>query len=238
MTSRSHGRTAVLLVVGWVVLCGLVVAWGWVLTHPLASGVDPWENGLARRIADARTPALDAVADVGTFVGDTIVGGVVLALTGVGFSLARRTWRPLVHVVVTYGGLGVLYVVATHVDPRQRPPVRILDPGLIPDHSFPSGHTATSTAVVGCLLALTATYAPRALRWTWPLLLLPPLTMAARLYQGAHHLTDVLTGLCYATVWVVLTWRLLLHDRAPVARRGPASPARPAARQGRGPASG
>ena len=28
---------------------------------------------------------------------------------------------------------------------RDRPPVRILDPGLVPDHSFPSGHVATAT---------------------------------------------------------------------------------------------
>ena len=30
---------------------------------------------------------------------------------------------------------------------RDRPPVEILDPGLVPDHSFPSGHVATSVVV-------------------------------------------------------------------------------------------
>jgi len=60
-------------------------------------------------------------------------------------------------------------------------------------------------------MALTATYAPRALRWELPLLGLPVLTLLSRLYEGAHHLSDVLTGLVYATIWVAVTWHLLLR---------------------------
>ena len=213
MDSRSTLRTAAVLVGGFVVLCAVVVGWGWLLTHPLATSIGAGENRLARHIAEARTPTLDHVADVGTFIGETWVGGVVLLVMGAAFSWWQRVWRPLVFVVVTYGALGVLYVLATHVDTRQRPPVKILDPGLIPNHSFPSGHTATATAIVGCLIALTATYAPRALRWVVPLVVLPVLTLLSRLYQGAHHVSDVLTSLTYATVWVAFTYRVLLAHR-------------------------
>ncbi len=213
--SSSRARTAGLLLGGWVLLSGLVLLWGWVLTHSQSTSLGPWENDLARRFADARTTTLSGVAEVGTFVGDTRVGAVVLLVMGAGFSLAQRTFRPLGYVVVTYGALGVLYVLATHLDPRDRPPVHILDPGLIPNHSFPSGHTATATAVVGCLLALTATYAPRARRWVLPLLALPVLTLLSRLYQGAHHLSDVLTSMVYASVWVALTSRLLMAGASP-----------------------
>ncbi len=215
MDSRTVLRSAAMLVGGLVLLSAIVVGWGWLLTHPLLDSIGPGENRLARRIADARTPTLSTIADVGTFIGETWLGGVVLLLMGAAFSWAQRAWRPLVYVVVTYGGLGALYVLATHVDTRQRPPVKILDPGLIPNHSFPSGHTATATAIVGCLVVLTATYAPRAKRWLLPLLVLPVLTLLSRLYQGAHHLSDVLTALVYASVWVWFTWRVLLE---PVSR--------------------
>jgi membrane-associated phospholipid phosphatase len=220
MDSRSTLRTAAVLVGGFAILCAVVVGWGWLLTHPLATSIGVGDNRLSRHVAEARTPTLDRVADVGTFIGETWLGGVVLVLMGAAFSWWQRAWRPLVFVVVTYGALGVLYVVATHVDTRQRPPVKILDPGLIQDHSFPSGHTATTTAIVGCLIALTATYAPHALRWVVPLVVLPVLTLLSRLYQGAHHLSDVLTSLTYATVLVVFTSRLLL---APARRRSRAS---------------
>jgi undecaprenyl-diphosphatase len=199
------------LVVTFVLLAVVVVGWGWLVTHPLARTLDPRENDLSRWIVDQRTPTLDVVADVGTFMGETVVGAVFLALLGLGFAVWQRTVRPLLFVVVAYGGLGLLYVLATHVDERQRPPVRILDPGLIPDHSFPSGHTATATAIALCVLALTSTYAPSARRWVLPLLALPLLTLLSRLYQGAHHLSDVLTALAYAAVWVGACWVVLLR---------------------------
>ena len=66
----------------------------------------------------------------------------------------RRTWLPLAFVTVGYVGLLGVYLVATQLAPRDRPPVEILDKGLVPDHSFPSGHTMTSTAVVWTLLLL------------------------------------------------------------------------------------
>ena len=211
MRSWSAGRAAGVLAVAFVLVAGVVVGWGWLLTHPLARRVDPREDDLARWFAAHRTPSLDVVANVGTFVGETVYGAIFLALLGVCFSVWQRSVRPLVLVVVAYGGLGVLYVLATHIDERQRPPVRILDPGLVPDHSFPSGHTATATAIALCVLALTSTYAPSARRWVWWVLALPVLTLMSRLYQGAHHVSDVLTALVYATVWVGICWAVLLR---------------------------
>ena len=106
-------------------------------------------------------------------------------------------------------GVGGVYFVATQVDPRQRPPVRILDPGLVPDHSFPSGHVGRHRGVRrhrGAGLGLR----PSSRSWAWVLLALPVLVLLARLYQGAHHLTDVLTSVVYATVWLLVLARLLL----------------------------
>jgi membrane-associated phospholipid phosphatase len=38
----------------------------------------------------------------------------------------------------------------------------------------------------------------------------PLACLSARLYQGAHHLTDVLTSVVYAAVWITLVARLVL----------------------------
>ena len=98
----------------------------------------------------------------------------------------------------------------THVDPRRRPPVDILDRGLVPDHSFPSGHVATAVVAYGGLFLLTVAYVAAARRLALPLLLLPVVVLLSRLYQGAHHLTDVLTSVGYASLWLLVLARLLL----------------------------
>jgi len=65
-------------------------------------------------------------------------------------------------------------------------------------------------AYVG-ILALAAAYAsPAVRRWAGLLVLLPVFVLLSRLYQGAHHLTDVLTSLVYATVWLLVLARTLL----------------------------
>ncbi len=118
-----------------------------------------------------------------------------------------HSWRPLLFAVVVTLGMGAVYDGTTHVIHRDRPPVRILDPGLVPDHSFPSGHTGTATALALGTALLLVTYgfvAHRVVeRVVVGLLALVPLAvLLARLYQGAHHLTDVLTSLIYTCVWV------------------------------------
>ena len=209
-SARSRPVVAGLLLLVWGLLLGVVTGLGWLLTHPLRTSVDPWDNGISRWFASERTPALTTPADVGTLLGETVVGVAVALLAGVAFSLWRRSWRPLLFVVLAEAGIGALYFVVTHVDSRQRPPVRILDPGLVPDHSFPSGHVATAVVAYGGLVLLVAAYTTAARTWALPLLLLPVAVLLSRLYQGAHHLTDVLTSVAYATLWLLVLARLLL----------------------------
>jgi undecaprenyl-diphosphatase len=80
--------------------------------------------------------------------------------------------------------------------------VKLLDAGLVPDASYPSGHIATALVCwVGTVL-LVWTYF-RAARWVaLVLVLLPVFTLLSRLYVGAHHLTDALTSVVYASIWL------------------------------------
>lgn len=221
-------RAAGVLVAVWAVLLGLVVGAGWLITHTGRAEVNGFDDPISRWFAESRNPPLGRVAEVGTFLGETVVGVTVVVLVGIGFALWRRSWLPLVFVALVEAGLGGFYAIATAADPRQRPPVRILDAGLVPDASFPSGHVATATAVALCALMLTLTYARGAARWVTPVLLVPLLTALARLYQGAHHLTDVLTSVAYAAVWVVAVALVLL----PATER-PRRPRAPATADGR-----
>lgn len=212
-TDRPLAATAGLLLVAWAVILGAVLGIGWLLTGPLESTVDPWDDDIARWIADGRTDALGAVADAGTLLGDTIVGMSVAAVAAIGFSLWRRSVVPALFLGLVAAGIGGFYSVATHLITRDRPPVRILDPGLVPDHSFPSGHVATATAVYGGIAVLAWVLAPAARRWVWVPMLIPVLEVFARLYEGAHHLTDTLTSVGYASAWLVVLAGLVLPRR-------------------------
>lgn len=212
-TSTERREAARTLALVWVALVLGVLAVGWALTHPLESVVDPWDDSVVLWLEDHRTPALDTAAAAGSKIADTVIGVAVAAMVGVAGSRWRRSWRPLVHFTVLVAGYLALYLVVTHLVPRDRPPVEILDPGLVPDHSFPSGHVATSIIVYGGIVLWVAAVAPRWRRWVWPLLLAPLVVAPSRLYQGAHHPTDVLTSLVSATIWLLAVTRVLLPRR-------------------------
>lgn len=198
------------ILVSWVVLLGAVVGFGWLVTHQLKSSVDPWDNEVSRWFADQRASTLNPLGGLGTLFGETVVGWSVVAAVALAFCLWRRTWRPALFAALLAAGIGGLYALATHLDPRQRPPVRILDPGLVPDASFPSGHVGTAVAAYGGVVLLAWVYWHASRRWVWLLLVLPVFVLLARLYQGAHHLSDVLTSLVYACAWLYVLWRTLL----------------------------
>jgi len=200
--------------VACLVIGAVLVGDGWLITHPWASAMRR-ENRVNTWFAEQRTAALTHVADLGTLLGETVTGLAALAVVGLVFAVRRRTFRPLVFVGVLDAGLGLFYLAGTTLDPRRRPPVPILQAGLVPDASFPSGHTGTATAIAGALAALLWAYT----RVPGPvlalLLVVPVWTMLARLYEGAHHVSDVLSAFVAASVWLVVCARLLLPPRAP-----------------------
>ena len=211
-TARSLGRTVVELLVTLAILTGVLVGVGWLITHPLKSTMTH-ENSINRWFADQRTSGLTSIADTGTFIGQTLTGAVVLVVLGVVFAVWKRTWWPVVFVGALDAGLGLFYLAGTSLDPRQRPPVHILQSGLVADHSFPSGHTGTATGIALATAALLWAYTriPKALLVV--LVVIPLWTMLARLYVGAHHLSDVLVELVVAAFWIWTCARLLLPAR-------------------------
>lgn len=210
MAEQNIPRTTAQLLLGWAVLCVLVLGTGWLLTHTLAGSVGGWDDDAARWFADRRTPSLDTVAEVGTFLAETPVGAGVAAVVAVVVALWKRSWLPVVALGLLTAGAGAFYKVATTLVTRDRPPVEILDPGLVPDHSFPSGHVGTAVAAYAGAMVVLWWLSPRSRPWVWPLALVPPFVALCRLYQGAHHVTDVLTSLVAVSAWLVLVVRLVL----------------------------
>ena len=210
----STRRAARTLGITWVLVLLGVLAVGWLLTHPLESTVDPWDDDVVLWFADHRTSGLDVTADIGSKIADTIVGLAVALVLAVWVSRKVGSWRPALYYAVLVGPTLALYLVVTALIPRDRPPVKILDPGLVQDHSFPSGHVFTSIVVYCATALLLSAYFPRSRRWAWLLFLVPLVVMPSRLYQGAHHPTDVLTSLVFAPIWVATVARVLLPARA------------------------
>lgn len=211
-SGRPLGRTLVWLVVACAVICAALVGVGWLITHPLKSTMTG-ENHVNTWFADQRTPDLTRVADAGTFIGQTLTGLVALAVVGLVFALWKRTWWPLLFVGALDAGLGLFYLAGTTLDPRQRPPVHILQAGLVPNHSFPSGHTGTAVAIGGSLAALLWAYTRVSGAVVALLVVIPVYTMLARLYEGAHHVSDVVSAFVVASVWLVVCANLLLPHR-------------------------
>lgn len=208
--ARTAGRTAVLVLLAWALILGVVLAFGWLVTHSAGQGIDAFDDDLARDIAGERTAGLDRVAEILALFGETIVTLVVSPIVAIGLWAWQRSVVPALFVALVVAGVGGFYFVATSLEPRDRPPVEILDKGLVPTHSFPSGHVGTATALYGLLIVLTWVYLRSARWWVTPLALLPLGVVAARLYQGAHHLTDTLTSLVYTSVWLTVLTVLVL----------------------------
>jgi undecaprenyl-diphosphatase len=225
------GRTLLRVVAAYVVIALVVAGWGWLLTHPLDGPVTGFDNDVARWFVDRRTSWLDPVAQLGTLLGETPVGlgvGAVVALLAA--ALLRSVWPALV-VLLADAGDGGVYWLGSHADPRDRPPVKILDSGLVPDHSFPSGHVGTAVAVYGGAAVLLALWL-RTRGHSGPgrvvvglLACLPLFVAASRLYEGAHHLTDVGTSLVYGGLWLGVLVTALPVPRSEAWTRRPVSTA-------------
>ena len=192
------------LAVSWIVaqplmllLAATMISLGFLLTKVLLTN-----DAILR--ADARFPEwlesqrtafwTDA-SYVGSLIGDAPI--LVPIVVGVALALAlNRRWRTASFIAQagmvefsTYG-LTVLFV------SRQRPDVVHLDK-LNNFHSFPSGHTAASTAIYVSLgLLLAAHFKALPLRIViWAVAgSLPIIVALSRIYRGEHHPLDVFFG--------------------------------------------
>lgn len=196
----------------------MIVGIGLLVTGPLAV-IDHEEDRISADFNRFRNDLLDPFSAVFSHVGNTeYVIGVCLLVVGLLY-WRTRDLRWSVVPLVSISLQATIFLFATMAVGRQRPPAIPMDASP-PTSSFPSGHTGASTALYVSLLLLAATGIERdGLRRlvVGVCAVLPLLVGLARLYRGAHHISDVVAGLLNGIVCALLAyhwWKATRKDTA------------------------
>ncbi|NHA68568.1 phosphatase PAP2 family protein [Phycicoccus flavus] len=194
-----------------VLLFAVIAGIGFLIVGPLR-GLEG-ENEVNRWFEDQRTPLGETITLFQSSMGNTeyVIGvGVIVAL--VVYWRTRKWWYAVVP-LVSISVQALIFVAAAYVVGRPRPNVERLDP-TPPTSSYPSGHVGASTALY-IAFALMATRIENvvARRVLVTLCVLVPFSVGfARLYRGAHHVTDIVFGMLNGVVCALLAWGYLRRD--------------------------
>ena len=235
-TTRSALVRAAVVLGAAALILAVMLGLGWVVTRAVpGSGVGGFDLGIDVWLAEHRTPTLDVASTVATDVCSTTSVFVLGFLAAAGSAALLRRWWPAVLLVVALVGELWLFLATAMIVQRPRPPVAHVDAALPPTSSFPSGHTGAAICLFGGIAAIVVC-AVRAW-WRWLVVataaVLVILVALARMYRGAHYLTDALGAVVLAVPWLLVTlWAVHLAapsagSRLPPARRGQGATAPP-----------
>jgi len=206
---------ALVLILAWAALTGLLIAVGVGVTH--SSSVNAFDRHVTSVVVAHRTPALNAIMKVVTWLGSwvaLVATGILLVV------LALRRRLPMAAVVlavVAWAGENGGVTLAKHVVERDRPPQ---DLRLVSAHgwSWPSGHTAVALLVFTTLALVVAAIAPRSSYRTlaWVLAALAVAAVAfSRVELGVHWTTDVIASIIFVGAWLVSLLAMFASDIRP-----------------------
>jgi undecaprenyl-diphosphatase len=218
---RHLGRIAAGIVVAWVLIVGLVVGVGELITKH-GNGNVLGDETIPHWFAAHRTPTLTRWSEIFSTLGATQAILIVSIAICVVFLAITRRWRPVVFIAALMFGELVAFLVAAAVVKRPRPDVSHLDHHL-PTSAYPSGHTAATTCLYVALAILVIGHTRGWWRWLFlvPAIAMPALVALSRMYRGEHHPTDVLGSLLFAALWITVLTLLVKpgqHDRNQAAR--------------------
>jgi undecaprenyl-diphosphatase len=228
--ARQRGRIAAGIVVAWVLIVGIVVGFGELVTKA-GNGNVLGDRTIPHWFAAHRTPGLTRWSLIFTTLGATTAILVASVVTCVVFLAVTRRWRPVIYIAVLMAGELAAFLVAAAVVKRPRPNVPHLDHNL-PTSAYPSGHTAATTCIYVAIAILVIGHARGWWRWLFliPAIAMPVLVATSRMYRGEHHPTDVLGSLIFSALWLTATTLLI---RPSAAGRDRARPGASGARGGR-----
>ncbi len=212
-------REAALLLAGMVALTAALLAVGFALTRWSAlSGVRQWDVAAAEWWVAVRTPALDAMSDLGSSLSDTPVAIAVTAVAFVVLRLLTGRWAASWIVLAAIGGELLFFLALTSGVGRERPDVPQLD-AAPPTSSFPSGHTGAAVALYVCLAVVVWRHVSNRLVAAplVALLCLAPVVVGlSRLYRGMHFTTDVVAGALGGLLWLLVVLAVLWPHGEPL----------------------
>ena len=209
-------RRAGILLLSGLVLLGVFVGVGKLLTHVLIHGsIGHLDDAIERDLVGQRTALGNTATFVGTQLAEPLNAEIALVVLAIGLFVATRRLLPSLFLVVTVAGESAIYFVTSTLVPRDRPHVPRLGMGD-PIASYPSGHAAASVCLYGGLAVL-AWHLSRRRSVQIPLtvlaVVLPPVVGFCRMYRGFHHLSDIIVGLLLGVSWLTVTTRTLLTGK-------------------------
>jgi membrane-associated phospholipid phosphatase len=200
-----------------------IVGFGLLLKGPLL-GVDKAEDGVSTWFEDERTATYNTITSFMSMVGNTeYVIGVGVIVCAIVWWRTKEWWFAVVP-LVAISLQATIFVIAAAVVSRDRPPVERLDP-TPPTSSYPSGHVGASTALY-VSFALMATRISNVVvrRVVIVLCIIAPLLVSfARLYRGAHHISDIVVGILNGVLCALLAWNYLRREPAGSSSTGAAA---------------
>jgi membrane-associated phospholipid phosphatase len=149
------------------------------------------------------TTAATVITDVGSPVGTAVTGVAV----GVVLAWLRRSWLPLLIIILGGAGIAVINTAVKSLVSRTRPPLITAVLGAH-GYSFPSGHT-TGTTVVWLLSAwmighwMISRRIARVTLWAGAILMVGAVGVT-RVYLGVHFPSDVMAGWALGAAWTVI----------------------------------
>jgi undecaprenyl-diphosphatase len=210
--ARGRGLRGDLPPLGWlagwaVVLLVVLLATGWLLAKG-ATGNDlgRLDASLSRWFAANRTPTLNTVTLVFTFMAGTLTVVAVGLVAALAARLTFHRWREPLLLATALIGEVLLFLATTALVDRPRPDVPHLDQAP-PTSSFPSGHTAASIVLYGAIAVIVRRRARSRLVRTGVVVLavlIPLLVALSRVYRGMHYVTDVLGGVLLGCAWLAV----------------------------------
>jgi undecaprenyl-diphosphatase len=207
--TRHRGRIAAGVLVAWVLILGVVIGLGELVTK---DGNGNWlgDTTIPHWFAAHRTPGLTHWSLIFTILGATTAILVVSLATCVIFLAVTRRWRPIIYLAVVMFGELAAFLAAAEVVKRPRPNVPHLDQHL-PTSAYPSGHTAATICLYVAIAILVIGHAHGWWRWLLliPAIAMPVLVATSRMYRGEHHPTDVLGSLLFSALWLTATTLLI-----------------------------
>ena len=213
--SGQRGRIAAGILVAWVLILGVVVGLGELITKA-GNGNVLGDRTIPHWLAAHRTPGLTRWSLVFTTLGATEAILIVALATCVVFLAVTRHWRPVIFIGVVMFGELAAFLTAAAVVKRPRPDVSHLDQHL-PTSAYPSGHEAATCCLYIAIAILVIGHARGWWRWLFlvPAVAMPVLVALSRMYRGEHHPTDILGSLVFAALWLTATSVLIKPNANP-----------------------
>lgn len=225
-TSKTHSRPAPTKQRRWpltkwdgaeilamaVAMFALTVAVGWLITTAIAtSPLGALDVGVNTWFESVRTAGWNTATDWGSSFSDTITIVGLLAVLVPALRLATGRWHESVLLAGAVAVETLVFVTASLVVGRERPPVEQLDMSP-PTASFPSGHTGAAVAFYVGLIVLVfwwTRHRPTRIAAAAVFGSVPVIVALSRLYRGMHFPSDVLFGAAVGLASVALFARLV-----------------------------